>query len=245
MRKIGLVFLGVLLIACVGCNYEKAKQTEVSEEKHDEYVTKDLPDNEIAVGSLLHGGEKCYFVPEYINDRKVIQLGFQSGWVFPGYGTFIDPEEGRIDKLICPSTIVKLYANFLQWGGDDFVLTYCGKVQNLGILDKNSRVTYYVPSEQYEEYLEVFSYADKEKLKKANVVYDLNYDDRKYYYVDYVEPNKKIENIPPKPTRAGFVFDGWYLDKSYTKEFDFEKNEVSLSEEEIELRLYAKWNLKI
>ena len=238
MKKRLAVFLGLLLFTCFSCNNGKNKEKPKTYD--DGFVTKELSDDEIAVGSLTKGDKECYFVPEYIREHKVIQLGFISGWTFPGYGTFIRPDNCKTKKLICPSTIEKLFFNYLQWGGSDFVVTYCGKVQDLGVLDRNFHVTYYVPSNQYEEYLELFSCKDKEKLKKANVVYDLNYEKSEYYYVDFVEQNQKIENIPPRPSREGFIFEGWYFDKDFSKEFNFE-NEIVLLEEENELRLYAKW----
>ncbi|EKJ3581682.1 BspA family leucine-rich repeat surface protein, partial [Enterococcus faecalis] len=40
---------------------------------------------------------------------------------------------------------------------------------------------------------------------------------------------------PTAPTKEGYVFDGWYVDISYTKEFDFSK------EAKVSTTVYAKW----
>lgn len=66
------------------------------------------------------------------------------------------------------------------------------------------------------------------------------------YFVDSVE-GKTVNVIPPIPSKAGYVFGGWYKDKSFNqswnydediiqnKEFDEQSNIINIT------KIYAKW----
>ena len=44
--------------------------------------------------------------------------------------------------------------------------------------------------------------------------------------------------VPTAPTKAGFVFDGWYADSAFTNAWNFDTDKVSAN-----ITLYAKWTL--
>ena len=50
-----------------------------------------------------------------------------------------------------------------------------------------------------------------------------------------VNAGEKLTEPTPAPTKAGFTFDGWYEDSTFSKKFDFTTPVVS------NLNLYAKW----
>ena len=64
-----------------------------------------------------------------------------------------------------------------------------------------------------------------------------------YYYIDYVEYGKTIENIPPEPTVKGYKFNGWYTEADCINKWNFENTLSQLDKDEDfnELCLYAKW----
>ncbi|MBE6779345.1 MAG: hypothetical protein E7545_00060 [Ruminococcaceae bacterium] len=45
---------------------------------------------------------------------------------------------------------------------------------------------------------------------------------------------------PGIPYKEGFVFDGWFTDKNFTKKWDFDKDTV-----EDNMTLYAKWSVEV
>lgn len=54
----------------------------------------------------------------------------------------------------------------------------------------------------------------------------------------YVEPGSKIP-IPQNPTKEGYIFDGWYLDKTYSTAWDFNQTV------DHPISLYAKWSIQM
>lgn len=85
----------------------------------------------------------------------------------------------------------------------------------------------------------------------ANVSYCYNYEDavnEGYYWIDNYEYGEKIEYIPEKPIREGYVFDGWYKESECMNTWNFEVDtlpQAQYGEEGYELyqetKLYAKW----
>lgn len=239
MRKKFVIPLILLVtLFCTAC-----KDVKFPETIYDVFCADVIDDKTVAVGDLSVSGRKenktAYFIPEYIKNHQVVKMGYQ--YAAGGNGFFNQNDEyNRVETLYAPYSIKSIYHGYLFWAGEDFKLMYCGSVVDLAIIDKErDTVIFYVPSKQYELYEEKFS-GKKECLKKANVVYDLNYTEHEYYYVDYVESNNKIENIPPAPIREGYEFVGWYKDIELSLEFSFE-NDTIVVEEDSEVRLYAKW----
>ena len=100
-----------------------------------------------------------------------------------------------------------------------------------------------ISNEYYDGYVElnVRHPSILRSLYKANVCYYYNLQESDYYYVDYYDADSLIEFIPPDPFNEGYIFGGWYKEKECINKWDFEKDTVSLEEDEIEIKLYAKW----
>ena len=70
-------------------------------------------------------------------------------------------------------------------------------------------------------------------------IYFMNYDDTVYETM-YVEKDYgDIWKLPVTPTRTGYIFDGWYYDKNYSKKFDI--TEQYWRDKGQNLKLYPKW----
>lgn len=235
------ILLMVLLfgVACIGCS---SNQSKVKTVYGDTYIYRVLSENEAAIGDLKLGNRvSTYFVPVILDGYRVTQLGYQSGLVSIGNGSFSqDSSDIIVERFYYPYTIERINDGYLLYARNSLDVMYCGTVVDIAKLNIDGHLSYYVPVQDYESYLEIFS-GDRNQLKKANVIYDLNYENYEYYYVDYVEETQKIENIPPSPSREGYSFEGWYKENTFLQQWDFTTDMVLLEEGVNELRLYAKW----
>ncbi|MBQ4585093.1 MAG: InlB B-repeat-containing protein [Clostridia bacterium] len=84
----------------------------------------------------------------------------------------------------------------------------------------------------------------------ANIAYFFNYEENPnngYFFVDLLEESGKLTKPPYDPRREGYTFAGWYKDAECTEQWDFENDEVIISFDEEQNRiyeeicLYAKW----
>lgn len=81
-----------------------------------------------------------------------------------------------------------------------------------------------------------------EEFAPANVAFMNNYSldvNGGYYRLDNIAAGEKIP-VPPDPEREGYTFGGWYKEPECINEWDFD--ELPVVTENIEFRLYAKWN---
>ena len=88
-------------------------------------------------------------------------------------------------------------------------------------------------------------------VSAANVSYFYNYENSpndNYYWIDDYDYGKKIEFIPPEPSRSGYVFGGWYKESECINKWDFNIDALPnvLYDEWSnkiyqETKLYAKW----
>ena len=192
---------------------------------------------ECALGNLReeykreHGYPEYIFLPSYIGDVKVVQLGFTSGmWV---------NKCGGIKKTFVPHTVQKIEA----WGGKIMVSTKA-------IYISNTIGGVYVPEEYLQDYLDL----NGSDTHKANVEYLVNYEnaEHKYHCVDNYEYSTEttpsyITIVPPDPEREGYIFDGWYKEAECINEWDFKEDALPLMKiEQVQVfqktSLYAKWN---
>lgn len=79
------------------------------------------------------------------------------------------------------------------------------------------------------------------KYSLCDVVYYTNITEDTYAkyvekYKDSVSPNQKLQKPKDPIGGDGLTFDGWFLDRKYTKKWDFDKDIVKES-----ITLYAKW----
>lgn len=226
---------------------------------HNKYTdTNKLPEYYYAARDFINDNDvaETYFVPMFVNETPVVALDathrIQSS---------VNADNIKLKNLYLPGTIDE------QWGNDsdsvyvcpdseNFRLFYCGSVMDvLKIARHKDGNTYYVPANNYDEFVyfckrswQYLIPKASEMIFKANVVYNLNAEDMvQYYYVDYVEGDQtpcKIENIPPEPTRVGYKFDGWYIDKECYTKWNFDSIPIFVPTEnnpDGEFNLYAKW----
>lgn len=74
--------------------------------------------------------------------------------------------------------------------------------------------------------------------KTYTVTFDLNYGSNTQYDVKIVKEGKTVSK-PSNPSRSGYSFKGWYVEKSGGKQFDFKTGITS------DLTLYAHWSSNI
>ncbi len=78
----------------------------------------------------------------------------------------------------------------------------------------------------------------------SNVEYYL--DNEHVYFVDHAE-GKTVNTIPPIPSKAGYVFDGWYKDESLNQPWNFDEDTIPNKEFDEQnsviniTKIYAKW----
>ena len=78
-------------------------------------------------------------------------------------------------------------------------------------------------------------------ISAANVSYYYNYANSpndNYYWIDDYDYGKKIEFIPPEPTRGGYEFAGWYKESECINAWDFNIDVLPSA-------LYDEWGNKI
>lgn len=207
-----------------------------------------------AAGNLLDVTLETYFVPLFVNNIPVLQIGYNESMY--SFGSIFTTKDNNIalSTIYFPGTTRRIVCreNYVEEHADNFKAFYCGAVVNLSELARfgvNDKC--YVPAEKYEEFANawVTTHTDRGSaeinLGKANIKYRLNADDmNEYYYVDYVENGASIVNIPPDPERAGYKFDGWYIDKECYTKWNFNSKPILIATEsnaDGEFSLYAKW----
>ena len=248
MKKYIILFLAMLFsFTCFGCvsfplSHTYGDDDEIDyEAKENEFCFHLVSTETTAVGDIKDVNRKeYYFIPEKDGKYIVTHVGFGET---VGRGRFTNESEAKVpNTFYLPYTIEYIYRFYFQHARYDIRIMYCGSVIDLNLYKESSDYKHniYVPSSKYEEFLSKYSGDGTDRLLKANVVYDLNYEGKEYYYVDYVSNNDCIVNIPPIPSRDGYVFDGWYQDKTFNQQWDF-YSPVMISEDDVELRLYAKW----
>lgn len=160
-----------------------------------------------------------------------------------------------LKKLHIPSTIISLNQSYFNRCdgslGDDISWFYCGRPKDLSVYNSYEKENIYVPNEKYSDFVELLPENALENIPfyKANVSYRLNmqelpkYYQTEYYYVDYVEYGKEIENIPPEPKMFEYKFGGWYTESDCINQWNFADTVPQPAEGEDfnELCLYAKW----
>lgn len=201
------------------------------------------------INEYTEAGElnKVQFIAAEVNGVPVMGLGYHifMNSVGESHGS------NTLKKIYTPGTIATILPGYFSGGNiDDISWFYCGKPINLYYC-ADEQFEVYVPNEEYLNFVELLPETALEDIPfyKANVSYRLNVHElpkqyqTEYYYVDYVEYGKSIENIPPEPTISGYKFGGWYTEPDCINQWDFTKAVPQPDEGEDfnELCLYAKW----
>lgn len=239
------LLIGYISFMLLLCSCSKNGSSNIGD-----FVCENIDETNIAVGNIRSDySSSIVFVPDRLNEKNVSTLGFESGLGFGGNGylvQYVEQNESitgyNLERFYCPNTINNISKGYMKYT-KNLKVFYCGEVLNLGTL-AGLKMELYVPNDKYEEFYETIYDSYKERLCRANVLYCLNYDTNKVYYVDNYEYNSLIEFIPPNPQRSNYTFDGWYLDEECTNQWIFTINKLPIlnSEEGYkETILYAKW----
>ena len=250
IQKIASIFMSLGIVAsAMGCANPRLNFEDPKGRWFCQYT--DETRTECAVGRTIGGwgadvfggsGKTQYvFYPSHIAGVPVTTIGFPT-LMNVGDGKF--PFSGGKHFL---SYTVK-YAQGANGADEVFV---SGKnldpndiMQSVKLKELPDVYNYYVPNKYFDMYRK---YAT---VEKANVVYDINYENEEYQYhsVDNYKYGSLIEIIPPDPEREGYTFDGWYKESECINKWNFETETLP---EEIkdesgsvmfqETALYAKW----
>ena len=174
--------------------------------------------------------QKTIVVPSEINGYPV-QIGRHG---FLGSGCYW--ESDKLEKVYVCKDVVIISYDFLKFTSASLVLDMGSQERNIST-EKNSG----------EEMLKYMLYNDDD-LGTVNVVFRRNDDSNKYgrYWMDILN-NETIEVIPPEPTKKGYKFDGWYIEKECITSWDFAHDIVPepVYDEEgkctNQIELFAKW----
>ena len=239
MKRLLTILICFTLFCCfTGCSL--GKQNKVVDEN---FFCKVIDENNVAIGNVrTYPKDGAVFFPEKIGKYTVSKLGFSSGMGFGGNGylTTVSSNGPNIKRCYFPHTIKEIGSRYIS---SDLKMFYCGAVIDLIGLDAEFRnVEIYVPTEKYDLFKNVLSERYfRGSLLKANVSYYLNYAENNYYYIDYYENGEKILYIPPEPQRDGYSFGGWFKESDCINQWDFETDTLQITEEEQDVKLYAKW----
>ncbi len=178
-------------------------------------------------------------IPNFIDGLPVIATGMNGiGWMdsvrYDGY----------YDKIYIPSSLQyctpadafwRCTVFLLDTQGDEF-MEYRKTLYNYR-LDSTQDTIFVVFESKYEWYQEFFSVHKTSLLVIANVTYIV---DGVEYWMDYCKNGEYLLS-PPEPVKDGCEFDGWYTDETYLNRWDFENTQYNKPEDEITLKLYAKF----
>ncbi|MGM9970964.1 MAG: InlB B-repeat-containing protein [Anaeroplasmataceae bacterium] len=236
MKKLLLLIL-IFLMFLSGCKLDE-KWINFQD---DYFYYKAIDDTNCAVGNIisLSNEDEYFYIPYFAREYKVTRLGFSSGLGFGGNGFFSATSYGHDISLYCPSSITSFSNNYLQNASVVSKLFYCGEVLDLSLLSLQNKTMVYVPSNEYDEFIQINT-SYESQIKKANVIYNYNYNE-KYYYIDYYQNDSSIQHMPPTPNRENYIFTGWYKDSKCTSLWDFENDKINMGGDS-EIVLYAGWN---
>ena len=245
LKKLSVLSIIVLTCTLFGCF--EPDPNDISNEYYEMAIV-DAENKKIAVGDIKFKSNDeepvIFFVPYTIDGYTVSMIGVKRRVI----GSYISLSNSFIySRLYFPSTIegITNMLDGIYMSNYECKTFFCNKPMDLLRFNSNAynKGHYYVPSEYYDGYVEL-NVRDPDivrSLYKANVCYYYNLEESDYYYVDYYDVDSLIEFIPPDPVNEGYIFGGWYKEKECINKWDFEKDTVSLEEDEIEIKLYAKW----
>ncbi len=225
----GCSFVGKHIVSCIGEMFEEAPGFTygdfgccyVRDAKSNRATSKD---NAVGVNITALVGEarekETIIIPESIDGLPVIAIGMEG----LGWGRYL---KGYYKKIYLPITL-QFYSRYdAFWHKTIFLMDKPNDelMENRKLLI-NSRLTstqyskFIIFESMYDWYQEFFSVAETSSLVIANLTYIA---DGVEYWIDDYKDGEYVE-VPPVPSKEGFVFDGWYLDEEFSNEWDFELN---------------------
>ena len=242
----GCSFVGDWIGSCIGEMFEEAPGFTYGDFECG-YVT-DASSNrrtskKYAKGINIYGlveeaqEKEIIIIPESIDSLPVIAIG-QDGL---GWERYL---KGKYSKIYIPNSVIDIHgvSRTLLRRKVFFADKY-------GSVDWNKRITLLQDILKYDSLVKVFiaeslyqEYQNLPNVEKGYIfIANLSYMvDDEIYWIDDYKDGEYVE-VPPVPSKEGFVFDGWYLDEEFSNEWDFELNQYKKPEDSASLKLYAKF----
>ena len=213
MKKLISVVLTLLTLACIslsfsgcsGCNWELEIETQgdflYTIVYYDENGTQVVKEKGVRSGIMIMGlseigqEKEIVAVPEYINDLKVEQLGYEKMWSSEGCW-----KSEKLKKVFVPFTPVMI-------GG---IFSGCVNLEKIIFLVHDADVYYLIGSNYIPKYITSYRYIKEEHTTNffefhggnyyfSNVSFMFNYDNApndNYYWVDDCDYGGRIEYVP-------------------------------------------------
>ncbi len=254
-KKFSCIILTLLLFSFIfvgaGCTSQKYKTFE------SEYFIFQVSledEKAIIIGLTDSGKEQEYLIiPEFLNGFRikaiseyVVSVGqakkLYEDWKSIGYNS-------ENLKRVYINSDIEIYNRYLSVG--IISKSNCPHFERLIYIKNNTLVD---SSDRLNNTLRTSLIGSKNHaihISAANVSYFYNYENSpndNYYWIDDYAYGKKIEIIPPVPTRDGYTFDGWYKESECVNAWNFNIDALpSVLYDEAgnkiyqETKLYAKW----
>ena len=175
--------------------------------------------------------QEILVIPEEINGVPVVQLGGVTG--YPNHLHYLKSE--NVEKIYIKAGL-KYIADSALPIKSNITICFIGGIENLHVTTFNFNKALIIIPEKETEYINIFDYHVQQRgveIKVANIVYYVDENKEKIYWIDYLCENEKII-FPPIPILDKKRFEGWYS----------ENNKISEGREiegEEKLELMAKW----
>ncbi len=196
----------------------------------------------IIIGTIIGIiGYKCY----KNNIENIVPNYFLS---FGSIGVSTNNNTGEKKFEVDVTAEVELYelsidVYIYEWGKyvDSFNYT-----QNIEVGTSTTKVEIIFEKQEYYDlrYDFIFYGTGKTHEKLPNIdyasIFFMNYDDTVYDTFMVEKDYGKVWELPNAPIRYGYIFDGWYYDKNYSKKFDI--TEQYWRDKGQDLKLYPKWS---
>lgn len=261
MKRLVSIILMFAVVFCVGTSLVGCKnETQIetygdfiySVEYYDANGKRVIKGEGVSSGIMIRGlseagkGKSIVVVPEYINSRKVVQLGYEKFWSREGVW-----KSDNLNKIYLTHSVIITKSIFENCNNlEKIIFLAHDKDEYIKRGEKSVFLTsYYYSNEEYTT--KFFKYNDGCWYYFSNVSFRYNYENEPndgYYWIDDYSYGDKIEYVPEPPTRAGYIFAGWYKEFECINEWDFETDTLPQAQytednEEIyqETKLYAKW----
>lgn len=242
----GCSFVGKHIVSCIGEMFEEAPGFTygdfgccyVRDAQSNRATSKE---NAVGVNITALVGEarekETIIIPESIDGLPVIAIGMGGlGWECR--------LNGKYCKIYLPDSVIDIrqVSGTLNYNRKVF---FADKYDSVDwdkritllkdIMYRDSRV--FVAESLYQEYQNLPDIKCWEDIYIANLSYMV---DDEIYWIDDYKDGEYVE-VPPVPSKEGFVFDGWYLDEEFSNEWDFALNQYEKPEDSASLKLYAKF----
>ena len=258
LKKLLSILLSCLLmlcmsVGCAGCSFKELFAEEptftygdfrccyVRNAESSFSVRKDVATG-VNVFDLVEDAQEkeTIVVPENINGLPVIAIG-RGGF---GWTNFL---RGRYKKIYLPSTLLHIYDISRSISRRKVFLLDKYEVfnkDNREVLLKKvlpyANASFFVSESLYQEYRKLEGIDRLDCIQIANLTYII---DGVEYWMDDCKDGQYVQ-IPPTPMKEDFIFDGWYKDEEFLVKWDFSVNRYEKPQDEVSLKLYAKFITK-